>query len=323
MNESNPGGPDHRQGRLPVGAGHELFFEVAGRGLPAVVLHGGPGSGTSPGLRRRFDHDRWRVTTFDQRAAGRSTPSAGNADSDLSAVTTPHLVADINWLREHLGIARWLVWGGSWGSTLALAYAQAHPDRVSAVVLEAVTAGTRRELDWITRDMGRIFPAEWERFRDHLPPADRDGDLAAGYSTLLHSPDPAVRAAAAAAWCRWEDTHVSLAAPEPSYSRLPSERQLGTARQVTWFWSQNCFLAPGQLLAGMPALAGIPGVLVTGRRDISSPADTAWLLHRAWPGSELHIVEGDGHGGDSMRNITTAAIDRLADRLSTEGPPQS
>lgn len=322
MNESNPGGSDHRQGRLPVGAGHELFFEVAGRGLPAVVLHGGPGSGTSPGLRRRFDHDRWRVTTFDQRAAGCSTPSAGDPDSDLTAVTTPHLVADIDRLREHLGIARWQVWGGSWGSTLALAYAQAHPDRVSAVVLEAVTAGTRRELDWITRDMGRIFPAEWERFRDHLPPADRDGDLAAGYSTLLRSPDPAVRAAAAA-WCRWEDTHVSLAAPEPSYSRLPPERQLGTARQVTWFWSQNCFLTPGQLLAGMPALAGIPGVLVTGRRDISSPADTAWMLHRAWPGSELHIVEGDGHGGEEMGNITTAAIDRLADRLSTEGPPQS
>lgn len=309
------------EGWLPVGDGHELWYEVAGRGLPAVALHGGPGSGSSPGHRALFDPGRWRVTRFDQRACGRSTPWAGDDVADLSTVTTPHLVADVERLREHLGVERWLVWGGSWGSTLALAYAQAHPGRVLGVVLSAVTAGTRRELDWITRDVGRVFPEEWERFRDHLPPGDTDGDLAAGYSRLLHSPDPAVRAAAATAWCRWEDTHVSLASPEPFLTRQPPRWQLCFARQVTWNWSHDCFLLPGQLLGAMPRLAGIPGALVTGRRDISGPPDTAWALHRAWPGSELTVVEGGGHGGSELSEVTRGAIDRLADRLEPTVAP--
>src|SRR4051794_33484488 len=174
----------YESGMLDVGDGHSLHWEVCGnpRGKPAVVLHGGPGSGCSPGMRRLFDPQRYRIVLFDQRNAGRSTPSASDPVVDLSANTTPHLLADMERLRVHLGIDRWLVWGASWGVTLALAYAQAYPERVSELVLAAVTSGDRREIDWITRDMGRVFPREWERFRDAVPAADREGDLSGAYS---------------------------------------------------------------------------------------------------------------------------------------------
>jgi proline iminopeptidase len=304
-------------GHLDVGDGHAVYWETCGDpdGKPAVVLHGGPGSGCSPGMRRLFDPARYRVVLLDQRNSGRSTPWAGGPEVDLSANTTQHLVADLERLREHLGIARWLVWGGSWGVTLALAYAEAHPERVSELVLAAVTSGRRRETDWITRDVGRVFPREWERFRDVVPAAERNGDLAAAYSRLLHSPAPAVRAHAAAEWCLWEDTHVSLAPDaEPYLSVADPAVQLAIARIVTHYWSQGCFLEEGQLLRDAGRLAGIPGVLVHGRFDVSSPLETAWELHRAWPGSELVVLGDAGHGGSSMTEATVAATDRFADR---------
>jgi proline iminopeptidase len=263
-------------------------------------------------MRRGFDPERYRIVLFDQRGCGRSTPHASDPDADMSVNTTPHLIADMERLREHVGVDRWLVVGVSWGVTLALAYAQAHPRRVAGMALGAVTAGTHREIEWITRDMGRVFPEQWHAFVSLLPSADRSGNIAAGYLRLLTDPDDAVREEAARAWCAWEDTHVSLRpgwSPDPRY-RDPGFRRV-FATMVTHFWSHDCFLPDGQLLANMPTLAGIPAVLVHGRYDISSPLDTAWRIHRAWPGSELVIVDDAGHGGGSFLDILTAAITRL------------
>ncbi|WP_191299187.1 prolyl aminopeptidase [Lentzea cavernae] len=304
----------YESGSLEVGDGHSLYWEVSGNpeGKPAVVLHGGPGSGSSPRTRSLFDPSRYRVVQFDQRNAGRSTPSATDPVVDLSANTTAHLIADIEALRVHLGVERWLVEGGSWGVTLGLAYAQAHPERVTELVLAAVTAGDRSETDWITRDMGRVFPREWERFRDGVPSADRDGDLSAAYTRLLHDPDPEVRAAAAHRWCEWEDTHMSLAPDAaPFLSVAEPSFQLAFARLVTHYWSHGCFLEEGQLLRDIGRLHGIPGVLIHGRYDVSGPLATAWALHRAWPGSELVVLDDTGHGGGSMTAAIVAATDRF------------
>ncbi|MBB3666319.1 proline iminopeptidase [Prauserella sediminis] len=305
----------HESGMLEVGDGHSVYWEVSGSpgGKPAVALHGGPGTGSSPRMRSLFDPDRYRVILFDQRSSGCSTPSAADPVADLSANTTQHLVADIEALRVHLGITRWLVWGASWGVTLALAYAQAHPERVTELVLAAVTDGDRRGTDWITRDMGRVFPREWERFRDGVPSAERDGDLAAAYGRLLHDRDPEVRAEAARRWCEWEDTHMSLAPDaEPYLSVADPVFQLTFARLVTHYWSHCSFLDEGQLLRDVERLHGIPAVLIHGRYDVSGPLDTAWALHRAWPGSELVVLDDTGHRGGSMTAAITAATDRFA-----------
>jgi proline iminopeptidase len=304
-------------GMLDVGDGHSLYWEVCGNpeGKPAVVLHGGPGSGCSPAMRQQFDPARYRVVLFDQRNSGRSRPWAGEPEVDLSANTTAHLVADIERLREHLGIQRWLVWGGSWGVTLAFAYAEAHPQKVTELALAAITSGDRWLLEWITRDMRRVFPREWEHFRDGVPVADRDGDLAAAYSRRLHDPDPAVRAKAAQDWCDWEDTHVSLApGHEPFLSVADPGFQLAFARLVTHYWGNGCFLDDGQLLRDAHRLAGIPGLMVHGRYDVSGPLDAAWQMHRAWPDGELVVLGDSGHGGGSMRAVLVEYLDRVADR---------
>ena len=202
----------YESGLLEVIDGHILYWETVGNpaGTPAVYLHGGPGGGSTPGARRNFDPSGFRAVLFDQRGCGRSRPLASGPDTDLSTNTTAHLVADIEGLRAHLGIDRWVVLGVSWGVTLGLVYAQRHPERVIAMVLGAVTAGTRRETDWITRDMRWVFPREWEQFAAAVPGAERDGDLAGAYARLLADPDPHIREGAALAWCIWEDTHVSL-----------------------------------------------------------------------------------------------------------------
>jgi proline iminopeptidase len=301
-------------GRLEVGDGHWLYWEAVGNptGIPAVFLHGGPGSGASPAARGFFEPSRFRAFLFDQRGCGRSRPLITERGVDLSTFTTDRLVADIERLREHVAVDRWLVVGVSWGVTLALAYAQTHPQRVAGMALGAVTAGTRREISWITRDIGRVFPEQWEAFVSLLPPAERSDKIAAGYRRLLADPDDAVREEAARAWCAWEDTHVSLRpgwSPDPRYEDAGFRRVFAT--MVTHFWSHECFLPDRQLFASMPTLAGIPAVLVHGRYDISSPLDTAWRIHRAWPGSELIIVDDAGHGGGSFVEILTAAITRL------------
>ena len=300
-------------GLLDVGDGHRVHWEQSGNpaGLPVVCLHGGPGSGCSPGWRRWFDPDRFRVVLLDQRGCGRSTPSAAD---DLRANTTHHLVADLERLRAHLGIERWMLFGGSWGSTLGLAYATAHPERVSAAVLFSVVTTSRREVEWVTRDMGRLFPAAWEEFRAGVPAAERDGSLVDAYARLLDSPSPEVRERAARDWCRWEDTHVAVTAnhtPDPRYDD-PVFRMV-FARLVTHYWRHAAWLPEGALLRGVAALGDIPAVLVTGRMDVSGPPDVAWRLARAWPGAELVIVDDAGHGSGypGMREALLAAVDRV------------
>jgi proline iminopeptidase len=302
---------------LDVGDGHHIYWEETGNpgGKPAVILHGGPGSGSSPSFPFMFDGDRYRIVQFDQRGCGRSTPWAGDPDVDLSTNTTAHLIADCERLREHLGIDRWLVWGGSWGTTLGLAYAESHPERVSQMVLVSVVTTTHREVEWVTRAMGRVFPEEWQRFRDTVPPGERDGNLAAAYARMLESPDVEVRERAAREWCAWEDTHVATTPGYQHDDRFDDPQfRMVFARLVTHYWSNAAFLEDGQLLRDAGRLAGIPGVLVAGRLDISGPPDIAWELARAWPDAELVIVGDAGHGAGhhSTYDAILAATNRYA-----------
>jgi proline iminopeptidase len=309
-----PGIEPFDQGILEVGDGNRVYWEVCGNpaGKPAVVLHGGPGSGATPGWRRCFDPARYRIVLFDQRGCGRSRPHASEPDIDLRTNTTQHLIADIELLRAHLGVDRWLVLGGSWGTTLGLAYAERHPTSVSELVFFSVTSTTRAEVEWITRDMRRFFPQQWARFRDG---AGTDENLAAAYSRLLHDPDPAVRERAARDWCTWEDTHVTVHAneePEPRYQD-PAFR-ICFARLVTHYWSHAAWLEDGVLIREAARLTGIPGVLVHGRLDVSSPPDIAWALSQNWPDGELILIDDAGHGAGhpAMSEAIVDATDRFA-----------
>ena len=303
-------------GHLDVGDGHIVYWEAVGSpdGLPAIWLHGGPGAPASPSSRRNFDPAIYRAIIFDQRGCGRSRPIASDADADLSTNTTDHLVADIERLRAHLGIERWVVVGGSWGVTLGLVYAQRHPDRVLGMVLAAVTAGRLKETQWITRDMGRVFPQEWDRFVELVPEAERQGDLAAAYARLLAQPNQAAREEAARRWCEWEDTHMSLAPGyEPHLSVQDVSWQMVFARLVTHYWGHGSFLADNEIFGNMARIAHIPVTMIHGRYDVSGPLDTAWDLHKLLPASRLVVVEDAGHFGGSMGEHFTKAIDAMAE----------
>ena len=303
-------------GLLDVGAGHRVYWECCGNpdGRPALYLHGGPGSGCTPGQRRFFDPAAYRIVLFDQRGSGRSRPLASDPDADLAANTTAHLIADIEALRRLHGVERWTILGLSWGTTLGLAYAQAHPGRVAALVLGLVTTTSRREVAWITRDVGRIFPREWERFAAAVPDRLRHLPLVDAYAALLFDADPAVREHAAREWCAWEDAHVSLTPghrPNPRYQD-PAFR-LRFARLVTHYWRHAAFLEDEQLLRDAPKLNGIPGVLIHGRYDVSSPLETAWRLSQRWTTSDLHVLADAGHGGgDSLLAAVVGALNQFA-----------
>ncbi len=313
----------YEHGMLEVGDGNSIYWELCGNpgGKPAVVLHGGPGSGCTPGWRRYFDPDAYRIVLFDQRGCGRSRPHASRCTTDLDTNTTQHLVADMELLRRHLGVERWLVYGGSWGSTLGLAYAERHPDRVTEMVLFSIATTTHREVEWVTRHVGRLFPEEWARFRDGALAEDRDGDLAAAYARLLGHPDPAIRERAASDWCAWEDTHVRVRSDQGHDPRYDDPVfRMGFARLVTHYWSHAAFLEDGILLREACRLAGIPGVLVHGRLDLSSPLESAWQVARAWPGSRLIVVDEAGHGTSGYPGITQALATAL-DRFSSSAGP--
>lgn len=306
---------DH--GLLVVGDGHLLYWETCGNphGKPALVLHGGPGSGCSPWHRRLFDPAAYRFVLFDQRGCGRSTPHASAPDADLATNTTQHLIADIELLREHLDVDRWLVLGGSWGSTLALAYAEQHLDRVTELVLFGVTTGRHSEFDWTFRGgLAVFFPEQWDRLRAGAPADARDGDIVEAYSRLLHDPDPTVRKRAAEAWCTWESatpdwpptTGLARRFTDPAYA-------LAFARIVTHYVRHNAWLEDGILLRGADALAGIPGILVNGRFDVQAPIANAWALKRVWPRAELVIVDDAGHAADSP--AITRELVRATDRF--------
>lgn len=308
-------------GLLDVGDGQQVYWEAVGNptGKPAVFLHGGPGGGCTPGHRRMFDPARYRVVLFDQRGCGRSRPHAAEHETDLATNTTQRLIGDIERLREHLGIDRWLVWGGSWGSTLAFAYAQRHPHRVTEMVHVAVTNTTRAEIDWLYGGVGRFFPAEWERYRAHagVGPAATGSELAAAYDRLLNDADPAVREAAAREWSTWEDAVVSLDAERRPGSRFAENPrfELAFARLCAHYFSRHGFLDDSELVRNAGALRGIPGVLVHGQLDLGSPLVTAWRMAQAWPEAELKIIPGAGHSsGPGMGEAVVAALDRFADR---------
>ncbi len=290
----------YESGMLDVGDGHRVYWECCGNpnGKPALFLHGGPGSGCSANQRRFFDPERYRIVLFDQRGCGRSRPLASAPDADLSSNTTGHLIADIELLREHQGLQSWTILGLSWGSTLGLAYAQAYPDHVDALVLALVTTTSRREVRWLTYDVGRIFPQEWDRFAAAVPAEMRDLPLVDAYAALLFDSDAVVRERAASEWCRWEDVHVSLApgyAPNPRF--LDPEFRLRFSRLVTHYWRHAAFVEDEQLIRNASLLSGIPGVLIHGRYDVSSPLESAWRLSRRWATSELNVLGDAGHGG--------------------------
>ncbi|MGN6691834.1 MAG: prolyl aminopeptidase [Sphingopyxis sp.] len=283
----------YETGHFDVGDGHRLYYERSGTpgAKPAVFLHGGPGAGIAPDHRRLFDPARYDVLLFDQRGCGRSHPH-GSIENNSSW----HLVADIERLRAHFGIETWLVLGGSWGSTLAIAYAERHPQRVSALVLRGIFLGDRASIDWFYRfGASEIFPEEWAKFRGAVEAPD-GVDLVGAYYERLNGPVESVPLDVARAWSQWEAATVSLL-PNPERERQSAEARnaIAVARIETHFFANNCWFEPEQLLRDADRLAGIPGVILHGRYDICCAPGNAWKLHKSWPQSTLRIVEGSGH----------------------------
>jgi len=305
---------DH--GLLDVGQGNRISWEVRGNpeGRPALVVHGGPGSGRPRGAHKGFDPDVFKVVLFDQRGCGESTPSAADPTTDMEHNTTEHLLADMEALRSHLGVDRWLLYGGSWASTLILAYAERHPERVLGIILVGVTMTRRQEIDWLYRGLRLFLPTEWERFRAGVPEAERDGNLVEAYRRLMEHSDPAVRDRAAHDWCAWEDAaiaHENLGTPG-QYSAKPDAAMSAFVRICTHYFAHEAWLHDGQLLRDAHRLAGIPGVLIHGRLDLSGPLLTAWELARAWPSAQLVVIEDSGHtGSPAMRAAVRDAIARF------------
>ena len=280
-------------GMLDVGDGHTVYWERIGTkgAKPAVFLHGGPGGATSPSQRRLFDPALYDVILFDQRGCGKSTPHAS-----IEANTTWHLVADIERLREMMGVEQWLVFGGSWGSTLALAYAETHPQRVSELVLRGIYTLTRAELDWYYQfGVSEMFPDKWERFVAPIPENERH-EMMAAYRRRLTGTDREEQLRCAVAWSTWEGETITLL-PNPDHSDhfYDADFALAFARIENHFFVHAGWLEEGQLLRDAEKLKDIPGVIIHGRYDMPCPAKYAWALHKAWPKADFHLIEGAGH----------------------------
>jgi proline iminopeptidase len=283
----------YRTGHLDTGDGHQVYWELCGnpRGKPTVFLHGGPGAGCSPEHRRLFDPERYHILLFDQRGCGRSKPHAS-----LDNNTTWHLVADIERLREMVGAERWQVFGGSWGSTLALAYAEKYPERVSELIVRGIFTLRREELAWFYQEGASwLFPDKWEEFVAPIPPAER-GDLMAAYHRRLTGDDRAVQLEAAKAWSKWEGGTITLL-PTTDFTQLytTDEFALAMGRIENHYFVHRGWMDEGQLIRDAGRLSGIPGVIVQGRYDVCTPPRSAWDLHRAWPEAEFHLVPDAGH----------------------------
>lgn len=303
----------YHAGRLPVTDGHDLYYEESGNpaGKPVVFLHGGPGGGSDPKQRRFFHPDKYRIVNFDQRGCGKSTPYA-----NLDANTTWDLVADIERLREHLDIKKWQVFGGSWGSTLALAYAEKHPERVSELVLRGIFLLRKQEIDWFyQRGASILYPDAWEPYLAHIPEAER-GDLLTAYHARLTNADPAVRLAAAKVWSGWEGGTSKLI-PDADFTGHFEEDEfaLAFARiECHYFVNKGFFEVDDQLLRDAHRLRAIPGVIVQGRYDVVCPLESAWALHRAWPEADFIITPDSGHSAFEAPNsrALVAATDKFA-----------
>ncbi len=297
-------------GMLALDARHAMYWEECGnpRGVPLLFIHGGPGGGSLPHHRRFYDPAHWRIVLYDQRGAGRSTPAAELVDN-----TTPHLVADIERLRAHLGIERWVLFGGSWGSTLALVYAQAHPQRVLGLVLRGVFLATPPEIEWFVDGMRRIFPEAWRAFTRVLAPEER-ADVLAAYYRRLTDPDPRVHRPAALAWDRYETACSTLLPRSEGAGRPDAEAgSLAIARIEAHYFTHRAFLAPNQILEHVPRIRHLPCAIVQGRYDIICPPAAADALAHAWPDAEYIVVPDAGH---SVREPGTtrelvAAVQRM------------
>jgi proline iminopeptidase len=307
----------YAHGMLDVGDGNLIYWEQCGNpdGKPVVVLHGGPGSGCSPHLRRYFDPTAYRIVLFDQRNCGRSKPNINDPTTDLSANTTQHLVADIELLRQHLLIDRWMLFGGSWGTTLGLAYAEKHPQHITEIVFFGITMTRSSEIHWLHEGVSPMFPEQWARFRAGVPEHERQGDLIEAYHRLLYHPDPLVCNQAAKDWHDWEVAAITI---DPNFKPSPlwsnPDYRLARARIVTHYFRHNAWLEDGVLLREAQKLNGIPGILIQGRLDLGAPMMTAWELRQAWADSELIIIEGAGHAitDNGVSEALIAATDRLA-----------
>ncbi|WP_105432863.1 prolyl aminopeptidase [Neorhizobium sp. T6_25] len=308
----------YQTGFLDRPAGNRIFFALSGNphGKPALLLHGGPGSGMSDSARRHFDPAVWRIIQLDQRGCGKSTPNAGDFGNSLADNTTQHLIGDIEALRQRLGVERWLVFGSSWGATLALAYAQAFPGQVRAVILAGVTTTRWAEIDWLYNCLSIFLPEAFEKFIAAIPEPLRDRHPVSAYHALLNDIDPAVRQKAAFDWHFWEAGSISA---EPQ-AGLPARWQdpafvLARARLCVHYFESRAWLEDGQLLREAYRLAGIPGVLIQGRFDLQGPPATAFALAKAWPGSELVMIENAGHSTSDrgMAEAIMAAANRFAD----------
>jgi proline iminopeptidase len=282
----------HAMGMLALDSRHTMYWEQSGNrhGLPVVFLHGGPGAGSTPAQRRFFDPQHYRIVNYDQRGAGRSTPLGELRDN-----TTPRLIGDLERLREHLGIDRWLVFGGSWGSTLALAYGEAHPQRCLGFVLRGIFLCRPSEIDWFLYGVKNLFPEAWQRFADHLPEDERS-DLLANYHRRLTDPDPAVHMPAARSWSTYEGSCSTLRPSPATVDYFAGDVvALGLARIEAHYFVNDIFLPPNALLDNVQRLRSIPAVIVQGRYDAVCPIITADELHRAWPEAEYVVVPDAGH----------------------------
>ncbi|MBA3827228.1 MAG: prolyl aminopeptidase [Ktedonobacterales bacterium] len=310
MTELHPAIEPYAHGFLAVGDGQQIYWEVCGNpvGKPAVVVHGGPGSGCSPRFRRLFDPAVYRIVLFDQRNCGRSRPHASEYATDLSTNTTAHLIADIEQLRVSLGIDRWLVLGGSWGSTLALAYAEQHPQHVTEMILFGVTTGRHSEFDWLFRGgVALFFPGQWDALRLALPADERDGDIIAAYSRRLNDPDPLVRQRATLDWCLWESATPAWP-PTTGLAEMFNDAPFAAAfaRIVVHYVQHYAWLEDGVLMRNADVLSAIPGILVNGRFDFQAPIGNAWELRRVWPHAELLIVDEAGHSSGIFPAVVQA-----------------
>jgi proline iminopeptidase len=311
-----PVGEATASGWLPVGEGHELYWEEAGNpdGVPALILHGGPGSGFSESMRRVFDPAKYRIIGFDQRNAKRSRPSAAEVRS-LPTNDTWRLVEDIERLRTFFGVERWVLFGMSWGTTLGLVYAQTHPDRVAAMGFAGVTMTRAEEIDWLYRAMAPLYPAEWQKFVAYAPPNTPETALITAYHDMMFAADAGVREGAAREFHDWDNAAVSAtySAQRPS-DGVAMERLLSRGRIVTHYFRHVGWLEPGQILRNAGRIRHIPTVLVQGRLDLQGPLKTAWQLKQAAPEFELRIIEGAGHssGDAGMTEALVEAFERFA-----------
>lgn len=309
----------YAHGMLAVGDGQQLYWEACGNpaGKPVVFLHGGPGGGCSADHRRYFDPARYRIVLFDQRGCGRSTPHAGSPLADLSSNTTWHLVDDIERLREHLGIDRWQVFGGSWGSALALAYAETHPERTTELVVRGIFTLRPTEISWFYQDgASHLFPDVWESYLAPIPVSER-GDLVAAYRRRLTDPDPAVHVPAAVAWTAWEHATVRLLPDAESIAAVREDiaSAVAFARIENHYFTHGGWFGDEQLIRdAAEKLAGIPAVIVQGRYDVCTPMRTAWDLHRAWPAAEFRLVDDAGHAASELGIVD--ALVRATDRFA-------